>query len=187
MGVGIMGNTLWVVCGFVSVKLEYRVLTTTLLPFGLIPPGYLLYKAYDLYTVRSRGIAQVRARCGEHKCPPSTNAHARCERRMASSTPASTTYALPRTVRSCCRVAVARPMLASMRAQDVWVEPIMATLALGIMTRLVLLVLMLQATQPIWPPFSRLPDGTLKPTLLLCQMVHLPASVAARPHAADAS
>ena len=39
-------------------QLEYRVLTTTLLPLGFISPGYLLYKAYDLYTVRSEGIAR---------------------------------------------------------------------------------------------------------------------------------
>ena len=29
-----------------------------MLPLGLISPGYLLYKAYDLYTVRSEGIAR---------------------------------------------------------------------------------------------------------------------------------
>ena len=57
MVVGILGNMLWVACGYTAVKLEYRVLTTTLLPLGLISPGYLLYKAYDLYTVRSRGLA----------------------------------------------------------------------------------------------------------------------------------
>ena len=49
---------LWVLSAFGAVKLEYRVATTMLLPLGLFSPAYLLYKAYDLYTVRSEGIAR---------------------------------------------------------------------------------------------------------------------------------
>ena len=96
MIVGILGNMIWVFSTFSAVKLEYRVATTSLLPLGLISPSYLLYKAYDLYTVRSEGIARD-GPAGYHG-----------------------------------------------KYHDVWVEPIMATLGLGIITRLVLLVLMLQ-------------------------------------------
>ena len=95
MIVGIVGNMVWVVLCFAAVKLEYRVTTAVLLPLGLIPAGYLLYKAYDLYNVYTAGIA-------------------------ADGTAYGGKYS------------------------DVWIEPIMATLAFGVVTRLALLVLMNQ-------------------------------------------
>ena len=56
MIIGIVGNAFWVGASLIAVRLEYPVLTRVLIPMGLIPPSYLLYKAYDLYTVRSTGI-----------------------------------------------------------------------------------------------------------------------------------
>ena len=58
MAAGVVGNMLWLLCTFVAVKREYRLLTTTLIPLGLLEVAYLLYKVYDVYTVRTEGLAQ---------------------------------------------------------------------------------------------------------------------------------